>query len=238
MNNPTNDGAGGMSTLMGKHTSIGAGDSDPTLPVPISRLFVAQWHMNGFAIVSTTYAFLAAFLVLGKIRFHHRLKSQGFTVRNERNEALPGNTTIDKEATDDFMDLTAVLLIVVAFFFEMMNQFANFDWDLNHLVVVPIVYALIGGGLVGIGLSTDIITTEYDNDSWTRAFLRSRRLAILYFGLSIIGVIVLTADAIATSSYELLILIAWIPYVPLFALLILSTFAGQVFGRPRFTPKP
>ncbi len=197
--------------------------------------------MNGLVIVSTVYAFLAAFLVMGKIRLHHRLKSQGITAR-DHNGPLPGNTIVDKEATDDFMDLMAVLLIAVAFFFELMNQFTNFvDWDLNHLVVVPIVYGLIGVGLVIYGVSTEIITTEYDNDSWTRALPRSRRLAILYFLLSLVGVVVLTVvlipDAIATRSYDLLP-IAWIPFVPLFVVLTVSTFAQKVFGRPQFTPKP
>jgi len=177
--------------------------------------------MNGFTIISTTYAFLAAFPVVGKIQLQHRLKSD--------------NSAVDKEATDDFMDLMAVLVIAVAFYLEMVNQFTDsVNWALNQWAVVLSVFVLTGGGLVYYGVTTETITTEYHNDSWTRAHPRSGWPLVLPFA----GVVVLIADAIATRNYELLTFTTWIPLVLLYIVLIVSIFAQRLFGRPPFTPKP
>jgi hypothetical protein len=184
--------------------------------------------MNGLAILSGTYGVLAAFMVVGKIRFHHYLKLKG-SVRKD----LVGSPTINKEATDDYIDLMTVILVGAAFLIQASSEFTDYGrWSMITWGIYFATFLLDGVALLAFGFGMQIVTWEYPHDdSYTMA--RPSRASMRSFLVLFGSMIVLFAYSIMSRTFELM-LWSFLPLSLTWASLLISAFAQRLFGRPRF----
>jgi hypothetical protein len=96
--------------------------------------------MNGLSITGDIFGFVGACFIIAKIRFHRRIARPA--VRKFRTHSEPGQ--VDKEATDDFLDLMAFILISAAFVFQICAQFITLpDWISAVVVNLPAAISLV-----------------------------------------------------------------------------------------------
>jgi hypothetical protein len=185
-----------------------------------------EWLMNGLTILSGTYGLLAAIMVIGKIRFHHLLKLEG-SIRTD----LASKPTINKEATDDYMDLMTVILVAVAFLLQMSSEFTDYkQWSMTTWIVYFFASLLAGAALLAFSFGTQILTWEYAlDDSYTMAYPASGAPLVFVF----VSMLVLFVYAFVSKTFELL-LWSFLPLSLAWASLLITAFAQKLFGRPRF----
>jgi len=98
--------------------------------------------MNALSIIGDIYGFVGACFIIAKIRFHRRIRVLGNVSRLGGSLANP--PMLDREATDDFLDLMAFFLICSAFVFQILGEFWSIqNWAPVLLADLPAAISLV-----------------------------------------------------------------------------------------------